>query len=157
MSINRPFGQVLTILTTTPIFILAAQLIYSRRWDLVRLIRCLPRLFFVEMLFLLCGIEPHPPPTQPTSHLPGSYSTIHSGDANGRDDARSSTSDVELRGVSIASPQIPTHSPHELLPEESRQSEGAGPGHLGALGLTEPDSDDTPQSCAEPPISPNRT
>ena len=154
MSINRPLAQVLTILTTTQIFILAAQLIYSRRWDLVRFIRRFPRLFFVEMMFLFHGIEPHPSPTLPTSHLPGSHSTIRSGDADGREDAGSSTSGVELREVSVASPQMPTHSPHESLPKESRQSGDTAPGYSDALGFTEPDSDDTRNNCAGPPKCP---
>ena len=107
----------------------------------------------------MTGVEPRPPSTQPASHLPEFHHTIRGRGVDERDDARSCTSDVELREMSVAFPRVPlsqfespAHSPRKSLPEESQQPEGAIPGRLSSPGLAEPDHNRTPQNRPGPPM-----
>lgn len=58
----------LSLFAAVPPLIPTAKLIYTSRWDLLRFLRRLPRLFLAEVAFLLTGIESCPP--NQVTHLP---------------------------------------------------------------------------------------
>ena len=68
MGIEYAHTQLLSLFAAIPPLIPTVNLVYASRWDMLHLIRRLPRSFLTEVTFLLTGVEPYGP-IQDT-HLP---------------------------------------------------------------------------------------
>lgn len=101
--------QVLSVFAAVPPFIFTVKFVYSRRWDLLRFLRRLPRLCLAEVMYLATGVELDPP--APVDHLPSTHSTL-----------------PRLQEVSVLLPYILLSlivlhlcSPRDSLPEQPQQ------------------------------------
>ena len=61
MNIEYLRAQLLSMFSAVPPLIPVAKLLYANRWNLLHFLRRLPRLFLVEVWYLMTGIELDPP------------------------------------------------------------------------------------------------
>ncbi|KAF9785399.1 hypothetical protein BJ322DRAFT_827653 [Thelephora terrestris] len=77
------YGQVLSVFSAIPPFLLTIEFLYSSRWDLFRFAQSFPRRFWVELVYLATGRKLDRPARNP-DHLPlASISSVPREGSNG--------------------------------------------------------------------------
>ena len=99
------------MLSAVPPFISAVKFVISRRWDLFRFLRHLPRLCLAELRYLATGIVPDP--LEQGNHLPSTGSAL----------PRLQEAFVMFPNVSLPLIELHLCSPRASLSEGSRQSQ----------------------------------